>query len=437
MIIIIYFPFQEVSRMKDQNEHMEGEKKESGPETTLPLIEDSYLTESITLNGLRSISMNSISRRSVKEVENGNCDPLVSKDKAANEISDDDNEYTCRPSVNSHYVDLFTVGLAFLLVYSAHVGLTALQSSLHTEAGIGVINLCVTYTGAVLSGFYSTPVSQKLNVRTNLCLGFASILLFVIAHFYPRSYTLIPTSALVGLTAGPLWTTLSFYLTSIGVRYATKTKKPLRATVNKFNGIFFMMQKSMNIWGNLISSLVLHTVHSRSNGVALTKNITAKQTLFKNGFSYSAITSPSYSLLDKVSKNVSSLNSRSLQFGNTISTTASSADGFSTILCGKHDCPGSFSGKHVHAPKPEQTTIYILMSVYLVLVFLGIIITITRIKHVETDDNPKLKNKQLFLAAAKILKNYKMCLLIPLCFYTGFNQGLITSEYNKVSTCTQ
>ena len=61
----------------------------------------------------------------------------------------------------------------------------------------------------------------------------------------------------LGTCAAPLWSSKCAYLTTTGIRYSQLNHETQDAVVTRYFGIFFLIFQSGQIWGNLISSLVL------------------------------------------------------------------------------------------------------------------------------------------------------------------------------------
>ncbi len=77
-------------------------------------------------------------------------------------------------------------------------------------------------------------------------------LLYITANIYPKWYFLLPTAAIVGIGAGPLWTAKCTYLTEIAGFYSKLSGESNETVVNRFFGIFFCMFQMSQIIGNLI-----------------------------------------------------------------------------------------------------------------------------------------------------------------------------------------
>lgn len=72
-----------------------------------------------------------------------------------------------------------------------------------------------------------------------------------------RFYTLVPAGILLGLGAAPMWASKATYLTQVGQVYAKITDQAVDAIIVRFFGFFFLAWQTAELWGNLISSLVL------------------------------------------------------------------------------------------------------------------------------------------------------------------------------------
>ena len=82
-----------------------------------------------------------------------------------------------------------------------------------------------------------------------------------------RFYTLVPAGILLGLGAAPMWASKATYLTQVGQVYAKICDQPVDAIIVRFFGFFFLAWQTAELWGNLISSLVLSSgAHGGSGG---------------------------------------------------------------------------------------------------------------------------------------------------------------------------
>ncbi|CAF1370961.1 unnamed protein product [Adineta ricciae] len=154
--------------------------------------------------------------------------------------------------------NVLAISLAFLLQFTAFNGMGNLQSSLNTEANVGVNSLSIIYVFLIFSSiFLPHPLMAVLGLKWTLIISQVPYLLFMAANYYPKAYLMYPAAVLVGLAAAPLWTSKCSYLTNMGTVYANEKNLNKTAVINRFFGIFFMFFQSCQIWGNLISYLIL------------------------------------------------------------------------------------------------------------------------------------------------------------------------------------
>ena len=153
------------------------------------------------------------------------------------------------------YKNLYGASIAFMLVFSAFIGLQNLQSSLNPT--LGVISLAVTYGFYFLVGFVTPGIVRLLSTKYALLFGFLCHLVYIASNFYPELYTLIPSSILLGIGSGPVWAGLSTHLAKTAITLAPHVMESIEIVISRFTGIFFFIFQLTQIVGNLISSLVL------------------------------------------------------------------------------------------------------------------------------------------------------------------------------------
>ncbi|KYQ59183.1 UNC93-like protein [Trachymyrmex zeteki] len=151
-----------------------------------------------------------------------------------------------------------TVSIAFMVQFTAFQGTANLQSSINASDGLGTVSLSAIYAALVLSCiFVPTFLIKRLTVKWTLCLSMMCYAPYIGSQFYPKFYTLVPAGVLLGLGAAPMWAAKATYLTQVGGVYAKITDQAVDAIVVRFFGFFFLAWQTAELWGNLISSLVL------------------------------------------------------------------------------------------------------------------------------------------------------------------------------------
>ncbi|RNA27739.1 UNC93 [Brachionus plicatilis] len=283
---------------------------------------------------------------------------------------------------NSGYLihkNLFVIGLAWFLLFTAFQSMANLQSSLNSDAGIGTLSLSTIYITLVISCFFWPPIMiNYFGIKNTIITSQFAYLVFIAANTYPKWYTLIPSAILLGIFAGPLWTAKCTYLTEIAGFYANISGESNEAVVNRFFGIFFSMFQMSQIVGNLISSTILKP---------------------------------------EVSQSMEKLRSRD--------------------SCGFNDCPTDQLGNQEdQIIKAQLSTVYTLCLVYILLGFLSIILIRIALNEYKSnkmlsDSKKDVDNFSLFISTVKQLKNKNQILILPLTLWLGFSLAFIGADYTK------
>jgi len=269
---------------------------------------------------------------------------------------------------------LLVLSGSFTAVFTAYLAIQNLQSSLNQEQGLGIISLSCMYACIIVSGVLAPAVIRVLGEKTTLLVSFICHVIYTGTNFYPTFATLVPSSVLLGITAGPMWTSQSVYLSEQAISFAERTGKDKHAILSKFNGIFFSMYETTMITGNLISSLVL------------------QQGTYDS----------------------SSLNE-------TIKT------------CGRDDCPGG--GNATEIDEPERHIVYILLGVYLVCDVIGVVLVAVFLPPLKKKASiGKQSIVKSVTACGRALFDINLVLLIPMIMFMAMEQAILWTDYTKVST---
>ncbi|XP_018010585.1 UNC93-like protein [Hyalella azteca] len=273
--------------------------------------------------------------------------------------------------------NIIIISTAFFLLFSSFQSMANLQSSINP--GSGTIALAVLYAALVVScAFIPTLLIKKLTVKWTMALCVLGYSSYIAAQFYPRHFTLIPTAIILGLGAAPMWSSKCTYLTQVGKRYGEIVGENSEVIITRFFGLFFLFFQSSQVIGNLISSTVLSQGESPRR--------TEEQ----------------------------------LQ------------------LCGVNFCPhhNLSSGNVTTIDPPEQSKIYTMASIYLVLSLLASVIIasfvdpLTRFVDETKDASSTGKSGlQLLVATFNHMRHPFQLLIIPLTIWSGVEQGYIGADY--------
>ncbi|NWU99143.1 UN93A protein, partial [Upupa epops] len=273
--------------------------------------------------------------------------------------------------------NVLVISFGFLLLFTAYGGLQSLQSSLHSEEGLGVAALSVLYAALIFSSMFLPPVLiQKLGCKWTIAGSMCCYIAFSLGNFYASWYTLIPTSVILGLGGAPLWSAKCTYLTIAGNAYAQRAGKSGEDVINQYFGVFFLVFQSSGIWGNLLSSLIFSQASSKED--------------------------------------------------------ISEED---LACCGAYDCMTGTSNSTGSAAV-SSSLIYTLLGIYTASGVLAVLLVVLFLDQIASDpaEAGKLQKPSFwstFLATFRHLKDKRQCLLIPLTMYSGLEQGFLSGDYTK------
>ncbi|XP_047504327.1 UNC93-like protein [Pieris napi] len=164
-----------------------------------------------------------------------------------------------KPSETKRIVkNVVIISSAFMVHFTAYGGAANLQSSINAEDGLGMSSLAAVYAGLILSNiFLPTAVIKWIGTKWAISLSFVTYMPFIAAQLWPSFYTMIPAGLCIGLGGGPLWCSKSTYLAVVSEVHSKLSNISAEVLLARFLGIFFMLFQFHQVWGNLISSLVL------------------------------------------------------------------------------------------------------------------------------------------------------------------------------------
>ncbi|CAN0290121.1 unnamed protein product [Lampetra fluviatilis] len=278
--------------------------------------------------------------------------------------------------------DVVVISVGFLFLFTAFNALQNLQSSLNSEGSLGATSLSIVYISLVASCLFTPPaLIHRLGCKRTMVLSMGCYLPYFAANFYPTWATMVPASIVLGAGAAPLWASKCAYLTA--------RARGRAATVGRYFSVFFALFQSGQVWGNLVSSLVLAQAPDTDRTV-----------------------------------NASLL----------------------LPYCGVGSChgeaPGSGGGgdgdgEETGAIQPSRVTVYIVLGVYSGCSVLGLVLVAAFVRPLEDEVARKAPGWcRLFLATMRQMKDHRQLLLIPLTMYSGLEQAFLASDFTKsMVTC--
>ncbi|XP_076470259.1 UNC93-like protein isoform X2 [Babylonia areolata] len=156
------------------------------------------------------------------------------------------------------FKNVLVISIGFLFLFTAFQSMANLQPSLSKEDGVGASSLSAIYHTLIVSCIFMPEFAiARLGCKWTIPLCMIGYATFIAANFHAVFWLMTLAAVILGFGAAPMWTANCTYLTQLGVWYSRLTEVPESAVMNKFFGIFFLFFQTSQIWGNIISSLVL------------------------------------------------------------------------------------------------------------------------------------------------------------------------------------
>jgi len=105
------------------------------------------------------------------------------------------------------------------------------------------------------SSYQAPPIIRRLSAKWTIVGAYVFHLSYIAANFDGTGALLVPGALAAGALTGPLWSAQSTYLTTLALGDSQPSNA--EATIARFNGLFGGLMQTSQIWGNLLSSIVL------------------------------------------------------------------------------------------------------------------------------------------------------------------------------------
>ena len=329
--------------------------------------------------------------------------------------------------------------LSWFCIFSAYGALELLQSSLNRNNGLGVYSMGILYFMKAFSSLFGPLIVTKLTPKWTLFLGYLCHTLFIMCNFYPKWFTMIPASSLLGLVTGPLWICCGIYTTVLAVDYADVTRQEKDKILSVFNGVQGFVISTAIIAGNGVSAGVLKYATfddsaSTMSDVVTTQHINGSQLLIN----YEQMSHALVFTTETVdSTNFSSNYSITTQFATR-----------SEYFCGPEYCPDAHfqaDGEDADSKRPDDRTVYLLLVALGIFNICGVLLLLFGLQNIPAEDFTNIEDrsteKGVCKKTARYIKlffNWKHILLIPTICYLYLPLTVNNSSFNVAYvTCTE
>lgn len=155
--------------------------------------------------------------------------------------------------------NLFVMSFFYCTFYTGFWGLTNLQSTMNAASGVGSDSQAVIYIFSMASSLLLPEITiGRFGCKKVIVFATLICLPYIAANVYIRWDTMLISSALYGLANGPFSAAMSIYTDEIAHRYQEKiSSENVEFVMACFFGVYSSFIESTQVWGNIISFLVL------------------------------------------------------------------------------------------------------------------------------------------------------------------------------------
>uniref|UniRef100_A0A0N4VJU7 UNC93-like protein n=1 Tax=Enterobius vermicularis TaxID=51028 RepID=A0A0N4VJU7_ENTVE len=153
-------------------------------------------------------------------------------------------------------MNLWIMSVAFLFLFTAFHGLQNLQTSVNKRLGFD--SLGVYYLTVAISSLFVPPfMLNRLGCKLTLIVSSGIYMIYMVANFLPKYYSLIPAAILAGCAGSCLFATKCVYISESGRRFGQLNVEDQNVVTVRFFGFFFTVLHFGQVVGNVLSSFIL------------------------------------------------------------------------------------------------------------------------------------------------------------------------------------
>lgn len=303
------------------------------------------------------------------------------------ENSDNENQPAITPHIQKvvrndvfsrkrHWKNLIILGFTFLFCFTAYGAIQNIQSSVNSSQGLGLLSLGIVYASLIVSCLLSPSVLKFLGTKWTIVFCTLSYCIYSYANFFPSYASLISASCLVGFSAAPLWVAQGTYLTTSAIELAQLTNDVPEFVINRFNGVLLAFFQTKQVTGNIIIFTVLN----------------------ENGSTSSNLT-----------------------------------------YCGRCSCGASISSD---STRPNKDDVQLLFGLFSLSGMIAVLLCMCFLDKQPVFPVGLVKENEsvvsLFTSTLKLMRDFRLFLLIPVFLFTGIEQAFIVGDFTKsYVTCSQ
>jgi MFS family permease len=138
--------------------------------------------------------------------------------------------------------NLIVLSFSYLCQFSASNALNNLQSSINSQDNLGIYTISLAAFSVTFSClFLPSLLAKYAGFKWPLVLNEIFVIIFVLANFYPKFWTMLPASVLFGFSNSVLWTFQGSMISHLANEYAEYSKRKAENFLIRFFGFFYII----------------------------------------------------------------------------------------------------------------------------------------------------------------------------------------------------
>ncbi|CAF0780832.1 unnamed protein product [Adineta steineri] len=169
-----------------------------------------------------------------------------------------------RDKIGGTKLNFGMICFAYICAFTSLQAVTSLQSSINTDKDVGLNSVAITYGASLVTCLlFTTSLGHIFGYKWSIIGGQFGILLYVASNMYPKQWLMYSTAIISGSFRACMSMAQNSYVAILANDESENDDAEIKT--RKYFGIFFTAYQSAQIWGNLISYLVLRNTSKSTN----------------------------------------------------------------------------------------------------------------------------------------------------------------------------
>ncbi|CAF0831610.1 unnamed protein product [Adineta steineri] len=153
---------------------------------------------------------------------------------------------------------------AYICAFTSLQAVTSLQSSINTDKDVGLNSIAIAYGASLVTCLlFTTSLGYIFGYKWAIVGGQFGIMVYVASNMYPKQWLMYSTAVICGSLRACMSMAQNSYVAVLANDESENDDPEIKT--RKYFGIFLAAYQSAQIWGNLISYVVLRSTPKNTN----------------------------------------------------------------------------------------------------------------------------------------------------------------------------